>query len=93
MNQNTKINAKGKILGRIATEISILLRSKNEPDFAYNKLNNKIVIVYNAKDIIVTGNKEKNKKYFKHTGYLGNLKTTSYEEMYKKTQIKYYIKL
>lgn len=85
MNQEiTQIDAKGEILGRLATKISTIIRSKDDPKFTYNNFINKKIIIYNADKIIVTGNKEKNKKYYKHTGYIGNLKEQTYEELFKK---------
>ena len=82
--QIIKIDANGKILGRLATNISVLLRGKDKPSFTYNKLNNQKVIVFNAKKIIVTGSKMKQKKYYHHSGYIGNLKTQTFEEIFSK---------
>lgn len=76
-----KIDAKDKILGRLATQISNDLRGKNEPDFNYNVIKPIKVIVFNAKHIRLTGNKLKQNKYYRHSGYLGNLKTISLEKV------------
>ena len=62
------INAKGKSLGRVASRAAYLLKGKHKPDYAYNLDNGDYVIIINAKDIILTGNKKKGKiygKYFK----------------------------
>lgn len=80
--QNIKIDATGKILGRIATNVANLLRGKNKVGFVYHQLNQDLVFVYNAKNIIVTGNKFKQKKYYRHSGYLGNLHQASYQEIF-----------
>jgi len=76
-----KINAADKILGRLSTEIANTLRSKNDPNFEYNKINPVKVIVYNATKIVLTGKKENQKIYYRHSGYLGGLKETSYKKM------------
>ena len=67
-----KIDAEGKILGRLASQIVGLLRGKNKPDFMPNKDSNNYVIIKNADKIKVTGKKMEQKIYFHHTGYLGN---------------------
>ena len=79
-----KIDAKGKILGRIATEVCNKLRGKDDPTFTYNTVKPIKVTVYNAKDILVSGNKAKQKKYYRHSGYLGNLKEISYSHIMSK---------
>lgn len=67
-----RIDAEGKVLGRLATQIVGILRGKNKPDFMPNKDSNNYVIITNADKIKVTGNKMDQKLYFHHTGYLGN---------------------
>jgi len=69
------IDAKGKILGRLATEVAELLRGKNHVDFAYNKVDGAKVTIINASQVKVTGNKLDDKMYYTHSGYLGNLKS------------------
>ncbi|MFA5087338.1 MAG: 50S ribosomal protein L13 [Candidatus Paceibacterota bacterium] len=66
------IDAEGKVLGRLATQIVGILRGKNKPDFMPNKDSNNYVVIKNADKIKVTGNKMDQKTYFHHTGYLGN---------------------
>lgn len=75
------IDAKGKVLGRLATEIADLLRGKKKVDFAPNKDGGDFVIVVNADQFIMTGKKEDQKRYYKHTGYLGHLKTFTVPEL------------
>jgi len=66
------IDASGKVLGRLATEIAVLLRGKNKPDFVPYKEMGDFVIVKNASQIKVTGKKMDQKTYFRHSGYLGS---------------------
>ncbi|MFA5009511.1 MAG: 50S ribosomal protein L13 [Candidatus Paceibacterota bacterium] len=65
------IDAEGKVLGRLASEIVSILRGKNKPDFMPNKDSNNYVIVKNVDKIKITGNKMEQKEYFHNTGYLG----------------------
>lgn len=65
------IDASGKILGRCACEVALLLRGKNNPNFDPGKLSGIHVTVYNTDKIAVTGKKEKAKKYHRHSGYPG----------------------
>ncbi len=75
------IDATDKSLGRLAVEISVLLRGKNKPNFeAYREMGD-TVIIKNAEKIRYTGNKLENKNYFHFTGYLGNLKKTTLKEL------------
>ena len=78
------IDAANKILGRLAIEVSGLLRGKNKLDFAPNKDVGDIVIIKNIKKIIVTGKKFDNKIYYHHTGYMGGLKEITYKKLFKK---------
>jgi len=79
-----KIDAKNKTLGRLATEIAVILRGKNKPDFLPHKLSNNKVIVFNVKEIKISGNKLKNKKYYRHSGYPGGIKEENYETIFSK---------
>ncbi|MBD3282000.1 MAG: 50S ribosomal protein L13 [Candidatus Portnoybacteria bacterium] len=81
-----KIDAKNKTLGRLAAEIAAILRGKNSPNFAPNKVSEDKVVVFNAKDIVVTGKKFKDKKYYKHSGYLGSLRERTFEEIFEKDE-------
>ena len=74
------IDAENKSLGRLAVEVAVLLRGKNKPDFVPYKDVGDVVIVKNIDKMKFTGNKLENKKYFRFTGYLGNLKTTTLKE-------------
>lgn len=78
------IDAKDKVLGRLATEIVLLLRGKNKPDFMPNKDSENVVVIKNIKDIKITGNKLENKTYFTHSGYLGGDKHTPMKKIFDK---------
>lgn len=72
------IDADQLILGRLASEIAILLRGKNKPTFTPHLTGAVGVVVINVDKIKVTGNKELKKKYFQHSGYPGGGKLVSY---------------
>jgi large subunit ribosomal protein L13 len=71
------IDAEGKTLGRLATEIARRLRGKHKPEYTPHVDTGDYIIVINAEKVGVTGNKEKDKMYYRHTGYVGNMKSTS----------------
>jgi len=71
------VDATDKVLGRIATEIAVILRGKNKTDFAPHVDIGDNVIIINADKIRLTGNKEEQKEYIHHTGYLGHLRRKS----------------
>jgi large subunit ribosomal protein L13 len=75
------IDAEGQTLGRLATEISRLLRGKNKPQYTPHVDTGDFVVVVNAEKMVVTGKKAEQKVYYRHTGYPGGLKETSYEVM------------
>lgn len=78
------IDATGKILGRLASEIAILLRGKHKPDFAPYKDIGDFVIVKDINKIKLTGKKMEKKIYYHHTGYLGGLKEVALKRIFKK---------
>lgn len=75
------IDASGKVLGRLSTEIAILLRGKHKPDFLPYKDTGDFVIVKNVDKIKFTGRKFEKKKYYRHSGYLGGLKETPLKKL------------
>ena len=75
------IDAEGQTLGRLATEIARLLRGKNKPQYTPHVDTGDFVVVVNAEKIVVTGKKAEQKVYYRHTGYPGGLRETSYEVM------------
>lgn len=69
------IDAKGQNLGRMATQIAVLLRGKTKADYAPHVDNGDYVVVLNCDKFAVTGNKIADKKYYTHSGFMGGLKT------------------
>ncbi len=78
------IDAKGKVLGRVATEAARILRGKNKPTFTPHVDCGDFVVVVNAKYVKLTGRKWEQKKYYRHSGYIGGLKEVKASEMVKK---------
>jgi len=78
------VDATDLTLGRMATEIATLLRGKHKPVFTPSVDVGDNVIVINAEKIKVTGLKLDQKKYYRHSGYIGNLKTTTLKDMLEK---------
>ena len=78
------IDATDKVLGRLATEIATILRGKHKPTYTPFMDTGDYVIVINADKVRVTGKKEQQKTYFRHTGYPGGVKETPYAEMMQK---------
>jgi large subunit ribosomal protein L13 len=74
------VDAEGKTLGRLASEIARRLKGKHKPIFTPHVDTGDYVVVVNAEKVAVTGNKLKDKMYHHHTGYIGNLKSISLEK-------------
>lgn len=77
------IDAEGATLGRISTSIATLLRGKGKVEYMPNLDCGDYVVVINADKVVMTGHKEEQKRYYSHSGYLGNLKTKTVAEMRK----------
>jgi len=75
------IDAEGKVLGRLATQVAVLLRGKTKPQFAPFVDIGDFVIVINADKIVVTGRKAELKEYYSHSGYPGGLKTVGLKDL------------
>jgi large subunit ribosomal protein L13 len=75
------VDATGKVLGRIATEIARRLRGKHKPEFTPHVDTGDYIVVVNADKLRVSGNKNKDKLYHRHSGYPGGLYTTSFEKL------------
>ena len=75
------IDAQGKTLGRLASEVARRLRGKHKPIYTPHVDTGDYIIVVNADKVAVTGNKATDKMYHHHTGYIGNLKSASFEKM------------
>lgn len=75
------IDAEGKTLGRMATEIARRLRGKHKAEYTPHVDTGDYIVVVNAEKVAVTGNKRSDKMYHRHTGYIGNLKSTNFEKL------------
>ncbi|MBP6122532.1 50S ribosomal protein L13 [Providencia sp.] len=75
------VDADGKTLGRLATQIASRLRGKHKAEYTPHVDTGDYIIVLNAEKIAVTGNKREDKIYYRHTGYVGGLKQATFEEM------------
>ena len=78
------IDAEGQVLGRMATEIARVLRGKHKPSFSPHVDGGDFVIVVNAKRVKLTGSKEADKRYYRHSGYPGGLRVRTLSEMREK---------
>lgn len=75
------VDAEGKVLGRLASEVAKILRGKHKPTFTPHIDTGDFVIVINAEKVKVTGNKATQKTYFHHTGYMGHDRHTPFATM------------
>ncbi len=78
------VNAAGKTLGRLATEIARRLRGKHKPEYTPHMDTGDYIVVINAKDVRVSGNKRKDKMYHHHTGYPGGIESMNFEKLMEK---------
>ena len=82
------IDAEGKVVGRLASEVAKLLRGKHKPTYTPNTDTGDFVVVVNTDKMIFTGNKLEDKIYRRHTGYIGNMKETQAKDMMAKDSTK-----
>lgn len=75
------VDAAGKTLGRLSSEIASRLRGKHKPEYTPHVDTGDYIVVVNAEKIAVTGKKTSDKMYHKHTGYIGGLKTISFDKL------------
>lgn len=78
------VDADNKVLGRLASEIAHRLKGKHKPEYTPHVDTGDYIVVVNAEKVALTGNKENAKKYYRHTGYPGGIKETSFKEMIEK---------
>ena len=78
------VDADGAVLGRLATQIAMILRGKNKPQFTPNSDCGDFVVVINADKVQLTGNKADTKTYYRHSGYNGGLKAESFRQAMEK---------
>ena len=77
------VDATGISLGRLASQVAVILRGKNKPEYTPHVDTGDHVIVINSDKVVLTGNKLKDKKYFHHSGYAGGLKEVGYDKLMK----------
>lgn len=75
------VDAEGKTLGRLATEIALRLRGKHKVEYTPHVDTGDYIVVINAEKITVTGNKAKGKIYYHHTGFIGGIKSINFEDL------------
>lgn len=75
------VDAEDKTLGRLATEIALRLRGKHKAEYTPHVDTGDYIVVINAEKITVTGNKAKGKIYYHHTGFIGGIKSISFEDL------------
>ena len=75
------VDAQDQVLGRLASQIAHRLRGKYKPEFAPHMDNGDFIVVVNCEKIKVTGKKMTDKKYYRHSGWVGGLKTTQLGDM------------
>ncbi len=75
------VDAEGKTLGRLATLLADLLRGKRKPQYTPHVDTGDFVVVVNAEKVHVSGNKRADKRYYRHSGYPGGLRSRTFEEM------------
>lgn len=75
------VDAEGKTLGRLATGIALRLRGKHKPEYTPHVDTGDYIVVINAEKVRVTGCKSTDKMYHRHTGYIGGLKSMSFDEL------------
>ena len=82
------VDAEGQTLGRLATQVAVILKGKNKPTFAPHVDNGDYVVIINADKFKVTGKKMEDKTYYRHSGYLGWLKEISLWDLLEKKPLK-----
>ena len=75
------VNAEGKILGRLATELAKILKGKTKPTYTPHTDTGDFVVIINAEKLVLTGKKMQDKKYYRHTGYPGGIRETTAEKL------------
>ena len=77
------IDAKGKVLGRVASEVARRLRGKHKPEYTPHVDTGDYIVIINAADVVVTGAKFEDKKYYHHAGYPGGIRETNFRKIRK----------
>lgn len=79
------VDASGKTLGRLASEIAFRLRGKHKAEYTPHVDTGDYIVVVNAEKVGVTGRKAKQKTYYRHTGYIGHMKSATFEQLIAQT--------
>ena len=82
------VDASGKVLGRLASQIAKYLRGKHKPEYTPHVDTGDYIVVVNAADIKVTGKKRQNKVYYRHSGYPGGIKETTFDKLQAKDPVR-----
>lgn len=82
------VDASNKVLGRMATEIARRLRGKHKAEYTPHVDTGDYIVVLNAEKVTVTGNKFTDKTYYRHSGFPGGIKSTSFEKLQKKDPVR-----
>lgn len=75
------VDASGQVLGRLATQIARYLRGKHKPEYTPHADTGDYIVVLNASQVKITGRKAQDKIYYRHSGYPGGIKETTFEKM------------
>lgn len=78
------VDATGKTLGRLASEIAVRLRGKHKPEYTPHVDTGDYIVVVNAEKVAVTGRKQTDKVYYHHTGWIGGIKSITFEKLIQK---------
>jgi len=78
------VDASGKVLGRLATEIARRLKGKHKPEYMPNVDTGDYIVVINADKVVVTGKKAKDKMYYRYSGHQSGLKAATFDELLKR---------
>ncbi|MFW6223844.1 MAG: 50S ribosomal protein L13 [Spirochaetota bacterium] len=81
------VDAEGKTLGKVATNVATVLRGKHRPYFSPDREVGDFVIVVNADKVDLTGRKADQKMYYRHSGYLGGMKSYNFRDMLKRNPV------
>ena len=84
------VDADGKTLGRLATQIATRLRGKHKPSYTPHVDTGDFIVVINAEKIAVTGKKAQDKKYYRHSGYPGGIKETNFTKLINQITAEWY---
>ncbi|MCF7835844.1 MAG: 50S ribosomal protein L13 [Candidatus Marinimicrobia bacterium] len=93
MDKEYTIDAKNKVLGRVASQVALILRGKNNASFKPNVVPDIRVKILNVSKVKITGNKMKDKNYQRYSGYPGGLKNIPFHKMFEKSPAKTFTKV